>query len=48
MVLYVKQKDYGPMPKSGKQLTLDKKRLFKIKECSQKMGVYRMELERVR
>ena len=48
LVLYVKQKDYGPMPKSGKQLTLDKKRLFKIKECSQKMGVYRMELERVR
>ncbi len=48
LVLYVKRKDYGPMPKSGKLIRLDKKRDFSIKECSEKMGVYRMELERVR
>ena len=48
LLLFVKQKDYGPMPKSGKQITLDKKRIYKIKSCSLKAGVYRMELERVR
>ena len=48
LILYVKRKDYGPMPKSGKLIRLDKKRDFAIKECSEKMGVYRMELERVR
>lgn len=48
LILYVKQKDYGPMPKSGKLIRLDKKRDYHIKECSLKMGVYRMELERVR
>lgn len=48
LLLYVKQRDYGPMPKSGKQITLDKKREYKIRSCSLKAGVYRMELERVR
>lgn len=48
LILYVKQKDYGPMPKSGKLIQLDKKRDYYIQECSLKMGVYRMELERVR
>ena len=48
LLLYVKQKDYGPMPKSDKLITLDKKRDYKIKSCSLKAGVYRMELERVR
>ena len=48
LLLFVKQKDYGPMPKNGKQITLDKKRDYKIKSCSLKAGVYRMELERVR
>lgn len=47
-ILYVKEKDYGPMPKSGKLIRLDKKRDYFVKECSLKMGVYRMELERVR
>ena len=47
-LLFVKQKDYGPMPKSGKQITLDKKRIYNIKSCSLKAGMYRMELERVR
>lgn len=36
------------MPKSGKQITLDKKRIYNIKSCSLKAGMYRMELERVR
>ena len=35
-------------PKSGKQITLDKKRIYNIKSCSLKAGMYRMELERVR
>lgn len=30
LLLFVKQKDYGPMPKSGKQITLDKKRIKHI------------------
>ena len=48
LILYVKQEDYGPMPKSGKLIRLDKKRDYHVKECSLNMGVYRMELERVR
>lgn len=48
MLLYVKQEDYGPMPKNDKLITLDKKRDYKVKSCSLKAGVYRMELERVR
>ena len=31
-----------------KLITLDKKRNYKIKSCSLKAGVYRMELERIR
>lgn len=48
LLLYVKKEDYGPMPKNDKLITLDKKRDYKIKSCSLKAGVYRMELERVR
>lgn len=48
LLLFVKQADYGPMPKNDKPLKLDKKREYKIKSCSLKSGVYRMELERVR
>lgn len=48
LLLYVKQKDYGSMPQNGKLITLDKKRNYKIKSCSLKAGVYRMELERIR
>ena len=48
LLLYVKQKDYGPMPQNGKLITLDKKRDYRIKSCSLKAGVYRMELERIR
>lgn len=48
LLLFVKQADYGPMPKQGKRITLDKKRDYNIKSCSLKAGMYRMELERVR
>lgn len=48
LLLYVKRKDYGPMPQNGKLITLDKKRNYRIKSCSLKAGVYRMELERIR
>jgi len=48
LLLFVKQADYGPMPKNDKLITLDKKRDYKIKSCSLKAGMYRMELERVR
>ena len=48
LLLYVKQEDYGPMPKNDKLITLDKKRDYRVKSCSLKAGVYRMELERVR
>ena len=48
LLLYVKQQDYGPMPQNGKLITLDKKRDYKIRSCSLKAGVYRMELERIR
>ena len=48
LLFYVKKDDYGPMPKNDKLITLDKKRDYKIKSCSLKAGVYRMELERVR
>ncbi len=48
LLLYVKQQDYGPMPKNDKLIRLDKKRDYKIKNCALKAGVYRMELERVR
>lgn len=48
LLLFVKKQDYGPMPKNDKLITLDKRRDYKIKKCSLKAGVYRMELERVR
>lgn len=47
LVLYVKRKDYGPMPKSDKLITIDKKD-YRIKACSLKAGAYRMTLQRVR
>ena len=31
LILYVKEKDYGPMPKSGKLIRLDKKRDYFVK-----------------
>jgi len=47
-ILYIQVKDYGPKPKVGKQLEMDKKRTFSIKACEDEGGVYRMTLERTR
>lgn len=46
-VLYIRAGDYGPRPKIGKILELDK-RQYRIKACADEAGVYRMELERAR
>ena len=51
-ILYIRVSDYGPKPKIGKQLVLDKgtenQRTFTILQCREESGVYRMTLERVR
>ena len=50
--LYIKVEDYGPKPKTGKNLVLDggekTQRTFRILQCREEQGVYRMTLERVR
>ena len=51
-ILYIKVKDYGPRPKVGKPLVLDEgtdhQRTYKILNCEEDAGVYRMTMERVR
>ena len=51
-VLYLRKKDYGPRPKAGKLLVLDEgteqKRTFRILQCQEEQGVYRMRMERAR
>ena len=51
-ILYIKKSDYGPRPKIGKLLILDKdtpeQRNYKILLCREEGGVYRMTLDRVR
>lgn len=47
-ILYIRIKDYGPKPKVGKRLVMDKKRTYSIEACEEEAGVYRMTLERVR
>ena len=51
-MLYIKVEDYGPKPKTGKTLVLDggekTQRTFRILQCREEQGVYRMTLERVR
>lgn len=47
LLLYVKKADYGPMPRSRTEITLDK-RNYRVKSCSLKSGVYRIELNEVR
>ena len=51
-MLYIKVEDYGPKPKNGKTLVLDggekTQRTFRILQCREEQGVYRMTLERVR
>lgn len=48
LLLYIKKEDYGPMPKADKRMVMDGNKDYKIKSCSLKAGVYRMELMRVR
>ena len=40
--------DYGPKPKQGKLLMLDKKIAYSIQKCDDEGGIYRMTMERVR
>ena len=50
-VLYIRAADYGPKPKVGKHLVLDKgtkTRTFSILTCEDQAGVYRMTMERTR
>ena len=51
-ILYIRVEDYGPKPKIGKQLVLDKgtksQRTFTINLCQEESGVYRMTMERTR
>lgn len=47
-ILFIQVKDYGPRPKVGKELVMDKKRRYAIKACGEESGVYRMTLERTR
>jgi hypothetical protein len=48
MTLYIKVEDYGPKPKQGKLLVLDKTKTYAIRTCDDEGGVYRMTIERVR
>lgn len=48
IILYIRVEDYGPKPKQGKILTLDKKLTYLIQKCDEESGVYRMTMERTR
>lgn len=48
IILYIRVEDYGPKPKQGKLLTLDKKIAYSIQKCDDEGGIYRMTMERVR
>lgn len=51
-IIYIKAKDYGPKPKVGKQLVLDKgteyQRTYTIRNCEEEGGVFRITMERTR
>lgn len=51
-ILYIRAEDYGPKPKIGKQLVLDKgtksQRTYTINLCQEESGVYHMTMERTR
>lgn len=51
-VLYIRVADYGPKPKIGKHLVLDKgekmQRTYSILNCEEEAGVYRISMERTR
>ena len=48
IILYIRVEDYGPKPKQGKLLTLDKKIAYSIQKCDDEGGIYRMTMERTR
>ena len=48
IILYIRVEDYGPKPKQGKLLTLDKEIAYSIQKCDDEGGIYRMTMERVR
>lgn len=47
MLIYVKKKDYGPKPKVGKQVKLDKV-IYRVLACAEDAGVFEMMLQRVK
>ena len=51
-VLYIRVKDYGPKPKVGKHLVMDKgtsqQRTYSILNCEEEAGIYRITMERTR
>ena len=48
IILYIRVEEYGPKPKQGKLLMLDKKLTYLIQKCDEESGVYRMTMERTR
>lgn len=50
--LYIRVADYGPKPKIGKPLVMDKgtdvQRTYSIINCEEEAGVYRITMERTR
>ena len=48
IILYIRVEDYGPKPKQGKLLMLDKKIAYSIQKCDDEGGIYRMTMERTR
>ncbi len=48
VVMYIRVEDYGPKPKQGKLLILDKKLSYSIQKCDDEGGIYRMTMKRVR
>lgn len=51
-VLYIRVADYGPKPKIGKNLVIDKgekmQRTYSILQCEEEAGIYRISMERTR
>lgn len=51
-IMHVRVEDYGPKPKAGKTLVMDagtkQQRTFRILQCREEQGVYRITMERAR
>lgn len=52
VLIYIRVKDYGPKPKIGKHLVMDKgtsqQRTYSILNCEEEAGIYRITMERTR